>query len=85
MSFFQMMVRQEGHLVHSPSVRTLRSSGGTGFSMDFFVRLNQVIYSSGVKTPGLSIYSGRSCPPIILRAKSSDPLKTLRPYPHLRP
>src|SRR5579864_7696385 len=37
------MARQLSHLVHKPSVRTLRSSGGTGFSMDFFWRLNQAM------------------------------------------
>src|SRR5882757_3685867 len=42
-SFRNTMVRQDSHFTHRPSVRTLRSSGGVGCSMDFLSRLNQAI------------------------------------------
>src|SRR5215467_7607351 len=37
------MVRQFSHLVHRPSVRTRRSSGGVASAIAFFSRLNQAI------------------------------------------
>ena len=42
-SFFQMIERQESHLIHKPSVRTRRSSMGVELSIRFLSRLNQAM------------------------------------------
>src|SRR6266480_6515044 len=42
-SLRKTMVRQDSHLTHKPSVRTRRSSGGVGCSIDFLSRLNQAM------------------------------------------
>src|SRR4029077_1725593 len=42
-SLRNVMVRQLSHLVHRPSVRTRRSSGGVASAIAFFSRLNQAI------------------------------------------
>src|SRR6516165_2855686 len=42
-SLRKVMVRQFSHLVHRPSVRTRRSSGGVASAIAFFSRLNQAI------------------------------------------
>src|SRR5229473_6623289 len=39
------IVRQDSHFTHKPSVRTRRSSGGVGCSIDFLSRLNQAMRS----------------------------------------
>src|SRR5580692_10585822 len=42
-SFFHTVARQFSHMVHSPSVFTRRASGGVGWSIRFFSRLNHAI------------------------------------------
>src|SRR5215467_10853834 len=42
-SLRKVIVRQFSHLVHRPSVRTRRSSGGVASAIAFFSRLNQAI------------------------------------------
>src|SRR5580692_4121886 len=42
-SFRNTIARQDSHFIHSPSVRTRRSSGGVGWSIGFFSLLNHAI------------------------------------------